>query len=57
MAYTAFAQQIIDPDVTPDSASSGLLRTSIKWELVNRGSKNVGALVLALLNILTLVPI
>ncbi len=47
IAYTAFAQKIIDPDVNTDNARSGLLRASIKWELVNRGSKNVGALVMS----------
>ena len=46
VAYTSLYQTVSDaPAGAEDDAGSGIFRLSGRWELLNRGSKNTGALV------------
>jgi porin len=49
-AYTMTYQQASDSLTGEDEASTGILRASGKWELLNRGQKNKGSLVFSVDN-------
>ncbi|WNC67326.1 carbohydrate porin [Thalassotalea nanhaiensis] len=48
IAYTSMMQEVVEPDINANTAGSGILRFTGKWELVDRGGKNPGAFVFSL---------